>query len=56
MDLTPVSEKTGFCGNAFVVKLPLWEFDDRGNAYEDFPEGFVDSDFLEPMLKRMRDE
>ena len=56
LDLAPVSEKTGFCGNAFIVKLPLWEFDDRGKVYEDFPDGFVDSEFWEPMLQKMRDQ
>ena len=42
LDLIPISEKTGFCGDAFVAKLPFWEFDERGAVYEGFPEGFVD--------------
>ena len=55
LDLIPISEKTGFCGDAFVAKLPLWELDEHGAVYENFPEGFVDSEFWEPMVERMHD-
>ena len=55
LDLIPVSKKTEFCGDAFIAKLPTWELDERGAVYEDFPEGFVDSEFWGPMVEKMHD-
>lgn len=55
MDLMPISEQTGFCGDAFVAKTPTWEFDENGTVYEDFPVAFIGSPLLHIMLERMHD-
>ena len=55
MHLIPLSEHTDFCGDAFIVKLPLWENDEYGAVYEDFPITFVQSSLYGIMLEKMHD-
>ncbi len=55
LDHIPLSEHTGFCGDAFVAKTPVWEYDENGAVYEDFPIAFVRSSLLGMMLERMHD-
>ncbi|KAI4163959.1 MAG: hypothetical protein LQ342_002456 [Letrouitia transgressa] len=43
MDLMPISEHTGFCGDAFFAKTPFWEVDENGAVYEDVPLAFLGS-------------
>ena len=51
MDLMPVSERTGFCGDAFIAKTPLWEYDANGAVYEDVPLAFLGSPLLNKALE-----
>ena len=55
LDHIPLSEHTGFCGDAFVAKTPVWEYDENGAVYEDFPVAFVGTPLLGIMLERMHD-
>ena len=55
LDHIPLSEHTGFCGDAFVAKTPVWECDENGAVYEDFPIAFVRSPLLGIMVERMHD-
>ena len=55
MDYIPLSEHTGFYGDAFVAKTPVWENDENGAVYEDFPVSFVRTPLLGVMLKRLHD-
>ena len=55
LDLMPISEQTGFCGDAFIAKLPLWENDENGAVYEDIPDAFVKSQLYPEMLEAMHD-
>ncbi|KAL8933826.1 MAG: hypothetical protein Q9211_005560 [Gyalolechia sp. 1 TL-2023] len=52
MDLMPVSKHTGFCGDAFIAKTPLWENDENGAIYEDVPVAFLGSPLLGMALKQ----
>ena len=53
MDHISLSEHTGFCGDAFIAKTPVWENDENGAVYEDFPVAFVGTPLLGKMLERM---
>lgn len=55
MDLVPISQHTGFCGDAFIAKLPLWECDENGAVYEDVPTAFLRSPFLKMALENLHD-
>lgn len=55
LDHIPLSERTGFCGDAFVAKTPVWEYDENGAVYEDFLAAFVETPLLGMMLERMHD-
>ena len=55
LDLMPFSEYTGFCGDAFIAKTPIWERDENGAVYEDVPLAFLESRLLEVVLKRLHD-
>ena len=55
MDIMPRSERTGFCGDAFFAKTPLWEYDEHGTVYEDFPVGFLGSRLWREALERLHD-
>ena len=55
MDLMPVSRHTGFCGDAFIAKIPLWECDENGAVYEDVPIAFLGSPFLKMALENLHD-
>lgn len=55
LDHVPLSEHTGFCGDAFIAKTPVWEYDENGAVYEDFPVAFVGTPRLGMMLERMHD-
>ena len=55
LDHIPLSEHTGFCGDAFIAKRPIWERDENGALYEDFPIAFVGSPLLGRALERMHD-
>ena len=66
MDHIPVSKHTGWCGDAFISKLPLpendengggalklppWKVDENGAVYEDIPHAFVESALYAEMLE-----
>ncbi|KAL9616295.1 MAG: hypothetical protein Q9160_008835 [Pyrenula sp. 1 TL-2023] len=55
MDLMPISEHTGFCGDAFFAKTPLWEVDENGAVYEDIPASFLRSPLLKAALGKLHD-
>ena len=55
LDLMPISEHTGFCGDAFISKTPLWERDENGAVYEDIPIAFLSSPLLAKALERLHD-
>lgn len=55
MDLMPVSKHTGFCGDAFIAKTPIWEVDENGAVYEDVPVSFLHSPLLRQMLVKLKD-
>ena len=52
----PLSEHTGFCGDAFFAKTPAWEYGADGYAaYEDVSEDFVGSGLLGVALEKLHD-
>ncbi|KAL8938111.1 MAG: hypothetical protein Q9216_004068 [Gyalolechia sp. 2 TL-2023] len=53
MDLMPKSKHTGFYGDAFIAKTPLWENDENGAVYEDIPVAFLASPLLDKVLKEL---
>lgn len=55
MDLMPISKHTGFCGDAFIAKTPLWEYDENGAVYEDIPLTFLGSPLLKVALEKLHD-
>lgn len=55
LDLMPLSEHTGFCGDAFVAKTALREFDEEAAAYEDVPLAIVGSQVLGLTLEKLRE-
>ncbi|KAL8735490.1 MAG: hypothetical protein Q9181_002780 [Wetmoreana brouardii] len=55
MDLLPKSEHTGFCGDAFIAKTPVWENDENGAVYEDVPAAFVGSAVMRAVVEKLRD-
>ncbi|KAL8699564.1 MAG: hypothetical protein Q9201_005931, partial [Fulgogasparrea decipioides] len=55
MDLMPKSEHTGFYGDAFIAKTPIWENDENGAVYEDVSGAFVGSAMMRALLERLRD-
>ena len=56
MDFMPVSEHTGFCGNAFIAKTPNPEYDETGiTVYQDIPQAFSSSPLLRRALERLHD-
>lgn len=55
MHLMPLSKHTGFCGDAFFAKSPLWEYDENGAVYEDVPVAFLGSSLLETALEKLHD-
>lgn len=55
LDLMPRSEHTGFCGDAFIAKTPLWEYDENGAVYEDVPLAFLESRLLKATLENLRE-
>ena len=52
MDLMPVNKHTGWYGDAFVAKTPLWEHDENGAVYEDVPLAFLASPLLKEIISR----
>ena len=56
LDLMPISKHTGFCGDAFIAKTPLWEYDANGAVYEDVPLAFLGSPLLKVALKNLREK
>ena len=50
-----MSEHPGFCGDAFVVRTPVWRYDESGVMYEDFSIAFVGSSLLGMRGERMHD-
>lgn len=55
LDHIPLSEHTGFCGDAFIAKTPVWESDENGAVCEDIPVTFIRSPLLGTALERMHD-
>ena len=55
LDLMPISEHTGFCGDAFIAKTPPWENDENGAVYEDVPLAFLESPLLKVALEKLHD-
>lgn len=55
-DLMPLSEHTGFWGDAFIAKTPPWEVDENGAAYEDVPVAFLRSPLLGVALEKLRNQ
>lgn len=55
LDHMPLSEHTGFHGDAFFAKTPLWGYDKDGAVYEDVPVAFLSSPLLRLALKTLRD-
>ena len=46
LDHVPLSEYTGFCGDAFIAKTPFLGTDEHGAVYEDVPDSFITSPLL----------
>ena len=56
MDDLPISEYTGFCGDAFIVKVTAQEYGLNGwPTYEDVPDAFLRSPLLNIVLERLRE-
>lgn len=55
LDLFPLSEYTGFYGDAFIAKTPLWEYDENGAVYEDVPVAYLGSSLLRMLLERLHE-
>lgn len=55
MDLMPISQHTGFCGDAFIARTPIWENDENGAVYEDVPVSFLNSSLYGKMLEKLQD-
>lgn len=53
VDIMPLSEHTRFYGDAFIAKLPKWEFGEHDAIYEDIPDAFVESPLYHEMLEAM---
>lgn len=51
----PISEHTGFCGDAFIAKTPLWERDKNGAVYEDVPFAFLGSSLMKEALEKLHE-
>ena len=56
LDHIPLNKEPRFCGDAFVAKTPIWEYDEKWAVYEDFPIAFVETPLLGMMLERMHDK
>ncbi|KAG8525710.1 uncharacterized protein KY384_000470 [Bacidia gigantensis] len=56
MDLMPRSEHTGFHGDAFIAKTPIWENDENGAVYEDVPETFIGSKLMHETLQKLHEK
>lgn len=58
MDLIPVSEQTGFCGDAFIAKTPLTPAYGDGVVYECVSAAFVEivgSPLWKSLMETMHD-
>lgn len=55
LDVMPLSEHTGFCGDAFIAKTPVLECDENGAVYVDVPVEFIGSSLLGRALEKLHD-